>query len=76
VERLTVEWAAEILEEQVAPEDNFLDLGGHSLLALELCQRVKDAFGMDLDVQVLFEKSVRETVAAAVDAIDPNTQNG
>jgi acyl carrier protein len=64
VQRLTLEWVAELLEEpEVRPEDNFLDLGGHSMLALQLSQRAKDKFGAEYDIKVLFEGSIAEAGA-------------
>ncbi|GHF31668.1 hypothetical protein GCM10010218_10670 [Streptomyces mashuensis] len=63
-ERLIVGWAAEILEEpETTAGDNFLDLGGHSMLALELNQRVLEKFGVEFDMQVLFERSLGEVAA-------------
>ncbi|MFB7216141.1 acyl carrier protein [Streptomyces sp. NPDC056255] len=76
VESTVVEWAAEILEEPATPQDNFLDLGGHSMLAIELNQRVKGTFGFELDLQMLFEKSIGEAVASASGHLNPQTQNG
>lgn len=70
VARSIFEWAAAILEvPQVAPADNFLDLGGHSMLALELNTRVQEAYGVELDMQTLFEGSLRE-VAEQVAELD------
>nr|CCF23456.1 thiolation domain [Streptomyces sp.] len=64
VQRLTLEWVAELLEDpEVRPEDNFLDLGGHSMLALQLSQRAKDKFGAEYDIKVLFESSIAEAGA-------------
>ncbi|MFT2018693.1 phosphopantetheine-binding protein [Streptomyces sp. 796.1] len=64
IQRRTLEWVAEILEEpEVLAEDNFLDLGGHSMLALQLGQRAKDAFGADYDLKTLFEGSLASAAA-------------
>jgi aryl carrier-like protein len=64
VERLTVEWAAMVLEDpDVAPEDNFLDLGGHSILALRLCRRAKERFGAEYDLMILFETDLATAAA-------------
>ncbi len=64
---LAVAWVGEVLEESgVSAEDNFLDLGGHSVLALELSGRVKERFGVDLDIQILFENSIGEAFADAM----------
>jgi len=64
VQRLTLEWVAETLEEpEVRPEDNFLDLGGHSMLALQLSERAKEKFGAEYDIRVLFEGSLADAGA-------------
>ncbi|MFI7386418.1 phosphopantetheine-binding protein [Streptomyces sp. NPDC049813] len=76
VERSVVEWAAEVLEEPATAADNFLDLGGHSLLAIELNQRVSDAYGVELDLQVLFEKSLGATAASVMEDLNSRTKNG
>ena len=64
---LAVTWVGEVLEESdLSAQDNFLDLGGHSVLALELSERVKKDLGVDLDMQILFERSIGEAIADAV----------
>jgi aryl carrier-like protein len=59
----------------VAPEDNFFLAGGHSLLGMQLVMRVRDAFGVDLTLQQLFESPTVQRLALVVetmliDAID------
>ncbi|WP_055549474.1 phosphopantetheine-binding protein [Streptomyces sp. NBRC 110028] len=64
---LAVAWVGEVLEESdLSAQDNFLDLGGHSVLALELSERAKKNLGVDLDMQILFERSIGEALADAV----------
>ncbi|MET8630379.1 phosphopantetheine-binding protein [Kitasatospora sp. NPDC004669] len=75
-QELVLRWAAEILEEPVTAEDNFLDLGGHSVLALELGNRIKEHFGVELDIEVLFERSVGEVAAGVVRLADTTVQSG
>jgi aryl carrier-like protein len=66
-DNLAVAWVGELLEESdLSAQDNFLDLGGHSVLALELSERVKKTLGVDLDMQILFERSIGEALADAV----------
>ncbi|MEV6669118.1 phosphopantetheine-binding protein [Streptomyces sp. NPDC051162] len=63
-ESTVVTWIVDLLEEpEAGAQDNFLDLGGHSMLALQLNERVKERFGAELDIQVLFESSIGEAVA-------------
>ncbi|MEY9211734.1 acyl carrier protein [Thermobifida halotolerans] len=64
IQRLTLRWAAELLEEpEVLPEDNFLELGGHSMLALQMAERAKKRFGAEYDLMILFEKDFAAAAA-------------
>jgi acyl carrier protein len=59
----------------VSAEDNFFLAGGHSLLGMQLVMRLRDAFGVDLTLQQLFESPTVERLALVVetmliDAID------
>ncbi|WP_019855914.1 acyl carrier protein [Actinopolyspora mortivallis] len=76
ITRLTVEWAAEILEEpEVTARDNFLDLGGHSILALRLCRYAAERFGVEYDIMTLFENDLAtaaEDLATKVSAAPSN----
>ncbi|HVR98784.1 MAG TPA: amino acid adenylation domain-containing protein, partial [Thermoanaerobaculia bacterium] len=49
-------WAELLGAERVGILDNFFDLGGHSLLATQVVSRVRDRFGAELLVSVLFEE--------------------
>ena len=41
--------------EQISVHDNFFELGGNSLLGVQLVNRVRNAFDVDLPMSVLFE---------------------
>ncbi len=41
--------------EQVSVNDNFFGLGGHSLLAIQLDSQVREAFGIELSIDTIFE---------------------
>ncbi|MEV7144842.1 amino acid adenylation domain-containing protein, partial [Streptomyces tauricus] len=61
-ERILAEvWAQVLGVEEVGAEDNFFDLGGHSLLATQVISRVREVFGVEVPLSVLFdEPTVRE----------------
>ncbi|MGV0024746.1 amino acid adenylation domain-containing protein [Phormidesmis priestleyi] len=48
-------WKELLRLKQVNIHDNFFELGGHSLLATQMTSRVRDAFGLELALQTVFE---------------------
>ncbi|MBD2076663.1 amino acid adenylation domain-containing protein [Phormidium sp. FACHB-592] len=48
-------WQELLRLKQVTVHDNFFELGGHSLLATQMTSRVRDAFGLELPLQSVFE---------------------
>lgn len=61
IETAVVEWVHELLEDPgVLPSENFLVAGGHSMLAVELNQRAVERFGVELDLQLLFEETLED----------------
>ena len=55
-ELLTSVWADVLHTPEVGIQDNFFnDLGGHSLLATQLISRVRDLFGVEVPLQLIFE---------------------
>jgi amino acid adenylation domain-containing protein/FkbM family methyltransferase len=63
-------WAELLKTESIGVNDSFFELGGHSLLAIKAASQIRDAFGVDLPAQVLFEHSTIAELATLL----PNTE--
>jgi amino acid adenylation domain-containing protein len=48
-------WCELLHRERVGVRDKFFELGGHSLLATQLISRVRNAFGVELPLQSIFD---------------------
>ncbi|ODG99848.1 non-ribosomal peptide synthetase [Nostoc sp. KVJ20] len=65
-EVLATIWAKVLRLEQVGIHDNFFELGGHSLLATQVMSRVRQAFRIEIPLQLLFENPTIATLAQAL----------
>jgi amino acid adenylation domain-containing protein len=54
-EILTGIWQDILNIERISIHDNFFELGGHSLLATQLMSRIRNSFGVELELRYLFE---------------------
>ena len=61
-------WSGLLKVERIGAHDDFFELGGHSLLGMQVISRVRDAFGVSLPLQALFEAPTVAGMAAAVEA--------
>lgn len=66
--RLAALWAELLHVPSVGVHDNFFDLGGHSLLAVQLLSRVRQIFGLDLSLEIVYGGAF--TVAELAKAIE------
>ncbi|MEH2247202.1 amino acid adenylation domain-containing protein [Nostoc sp.] len=64
-EVLATIWAKVLRLKQVGIHDNFFELGGHSLLATQVMSRVRQAFRIEIPLQLLFENPTIATLAEA-----------
>ncbi|GAK54268.1 amino acid adenylation [Candidatus Moduliflexus flocculans] len=71
-------WAEILGVERVGIHDNFFELGGHSLMATQAISRIREQFGVELPLRVLFEvediAALAETlVAKQLEDVDAQT---
>ncbi len=62
-------WAELFGLERVGAHDDFFDLGGHSLLATRTLSRLRERFGVELPMRLVFERPTVAALAAAVDEV-------
>lgn len=65
--RLAQIWCEVLHLPQVGIEDNFFDVGGHSLLALQVINRAKTAFQVNLSLRSLFSAPTIAQLAIQID---------
>jgi amino acid adenylation domain-containing protein len=59
-------WAQLLGLEQVGAEEDFFELGGHSLLATQVISRVREVFGAEIPLAVLFDHPTVRALAPVV----------
>ncbi|KYC41483.1 hypothetical protein WA1_15580, partial [Scytonema hofmannii PCC 7110] len=59
-------WSQILQVDNVGVKDNFFDLGGHSLLAVHLMTQMKQQFGKDIPLAMLFQHPTIEDLAIVV----------
>jgi aryl carrier-like protein len=65
--KLAALWCDLLKIDSIGRNDNFFGLGGHSLLVMRAVSRMRESFGVDVQLRNLFE---RPTVAGLAEVID------
>jgi acyl carrier protein len=65
--KLSVIFSQVLGREQVGIEENFFSLGGHSLLAAQTAARIRESFGVSLELRTFLESA---TIAALAKEIE------
>lgn len=66
-ERMAAIWREVLDIELVGIRNSFFELGGHSLLATKCVSRIRDEFGVDLQVKTLFTSPTIEALCEALE---------
>jgi amino acid adenylation domain-containing protein len=61
-------WCSLLGRSEVGVEDSFFDLGGHSLLFMQLASQVRERFGVEVPLHVLFDAPTIEQLTVAMAA--------
>ncbi|HEX3128096.1 MAG TPA: non-ribosomal peptide synthase/polyketide synthase [Thermoanaerobaculia bacterium] len=62
-------WAELLGRERVGMKESFFDAGGHSLLGTRLASRVRELFGVEMPLRMLFEQPVLADLAGRIDGL-------
>jgi natural product biosynthesis luciferase-like monooxygenase protein len=60
-------WRTSLKVDAIGAMDNFFDSGGHSLLAMQLTNRIRDRFGVDIAVKDVFHRPTLRDLATHID---------
>lgn len=55
--------------DSLSMEDNFFMLGGHSLLGTQLIARIRDVFGVEITLRVLFDNATVAGISAEIERL-------
>ena len=74
-EILVAIWEKLLERKQISINDNFFHLGGHSLLATSLVAHVKEKFGIDLPLRLVFEAPQISALATRITELQSSQVN-
>ena len=61
-------WSEVLGIEEIGAHDNFFELGGHSLLVNQITARIRDIFGVELSLRVVFDAATIAELALVVES--------
>ena len=67
-EKLAGLWSEVLRFSPIGINDNFFELGGHSLMAIQVISRVRNHFGVELPMRVLFDNPTVAELCIAIEA--------
>jgi len=65
-QRLAAIWAGMLPVAKLDLDDDFFDLGGHSLLAVQLLTRIRETFGVELSLDLIYSNKLTIRRLAAI----------
>ncbi|MEZ4592007.1 MAG: thioesterase domain-containing protein [Chloroflexota bacterium] len=66
-------WQKLLKVKQVGLQDDFFDLGGHSILAVEMLIQVREAFGVEISPNELFQNGTIAHICRLIEALEGGT---
>ncbi|GAA1989484.1 hypothetical protein GCM10009738_82100 [Kitasatospora viridis] len=60
-------WVETLKHDQFGPEDNFFAVGGHSMFATLVTYRLRDEWGIEFPLSLIFEHSTVRDLASVID---------
>ncbi len=67
--KMTDIWVEVLGIDEIGIDDNFFEMGGHSLLATGVLSRVRDSFGVSIQLRTIFETPTIRQLAKHVDTL-------
>lgn len=60
-------WVEALKHDQFGPDDNFFAVGGHSMFATLVTYRLRDEWGIEFPLSLIFEHSTVRELASVID---------
>lgn len=74
--RLAEIWSEVLKHDQFGLDDNFFAIGGHSMFATLVTYRMRDEWGLEFPLTLIFEHSTVRELATAVDEARASASGG